>query len=273
MLINKLTSLYNDFGFDSNCDDINYILNLPHGFVVKVTHDIHADNPFEAWDCMTPMCWTGLTNRKVQGETDLLNPLKWFTVDQVSRHHKAICDIIEYDLREHNKEAFAYKAGGHTSLSDARYEVFCEFIDNEVIDMSFCDWQYRQDWFVKCVKLFKLIRIHATMIQRHGYSQGDTILTLFVDTPDYLEQTGMKPSKSNHDYNADLFAQWAWGDTYMYDIKNEEGVIVDSCSGYYGEDVLLEDIHRGACVVLDKYLNDEAERIALSRPDMVLHGS
>lgn len=210
------------------------------GLTARLIYDLDAPNSFEEWDAMTPCAWHAAN--KVKGTEELLRPLDWYSSAQISRHHKKICKLIGYELREHEadvKELHSHQA----HKGDTRKEAFDSFIEaTQWHGLSYSDLT---NWLGTCAQLFNLIGIDATTHRRAGCSQGDCVTALLVNTPEHVEDTGMaktyahKHHERHHSNAMDLLAAWLWGDVYIIAVEDAKGETLELRGGYYGDEHAL----------------------------------
>lgn len=205
---------------------------------VKIDNDPDAESPWESWDCMTPLAWLSLTGGGVtawDSGDGILTPLDTVPPAWASRHWRALCDILRLDPQDHDSDA-RENADYHGGLSDSRLALFQERLQ----EMESFYWGPCSDHFDALAAIWKLRGVPALTFQRNGYSQGDSVLGLLVETPEHAARCGYDPKKPGHDVGAglegaaNLFGAWAFGDIYGFTIENSHGEHVDSCWGFYG---------------------------------------
>jgi len=209
-------------------------------FQVTIHHHEGPENPWENWDCMTPMLTYSESTQTYDSGDGIEDFFSLVTPAWVSRNWRKIAAILEIDEAVADQEMRDY--GG--SLSDSRYDYF-ETALSEKAPSSRC-WGTACDYFDVLEALYDLAGIPALSTQRNGYSQGDCVRILLVATPAHAKRCGWAP---DYDPNpglktdADLYGAWAWGDVYGYSIDDAKtGEQVDSCFGFYGTDDVVAEV-------------------------------
>ena len=194
-------------------------------FRVTIHHHESPENPWENWDCMTPMLtYSESTQTYDSGDgiedffDQVPNSSRW-----VSRNWRKIAAILEIDEATADQGAREYVENYGGSLSDSRYDYFREAL-SEKAPHSRC-WGTACDYFDMLEALYDLAGIPALSTQRNGYSQGDCVRILLVATPAPAKRCGWAP---DYDPNpglktdSDLYGACAWGDVYGYSIDDAQ---------------------------------------------------
>jgi hypothetical protein len=205
---------------------------------IKIWHDSIAENPWEAWDCMMSLMVNGgrnFTSKDYSEGTIMEEILAKATKGRVLRHQLKIANILEIDLNWYY-------------TSDEKYDELYSEIRNCNLDQT-----------SELLDLFKIPNLKYTS---RGYSQGDAVEVLLVQTQNWKTDTGRKFSKKVEEEEFEsakkLYNAWAWGDTYGFNIEEkkkftktytdgtveegEEWVELDSCGGFYGNDFMTNSM-------------------------------
>lgn len=203
---------------------------------IKIFKTAYAECPWEDWDGMIPLMTEENKNYSGKDYSDggILRVIKEkATPGRVLRHQEKIAEILEIDL-------FWYRVKEYTKN---------EKINEILSEISRANF----DEISKLLDLFKIPNIKHTS---RGYSQGDAIEVLIVQTQDWKTYTDRKFSKKveqeEFEHAKKLYDAWAWGDVYGFAIEEkkkftktyedgtteegEEWEEIDSCSGFYGDD-------------------------------------
>lgn len=210
------------------------------GIDIKIFFDTDAINPFEDWDCCSPLMMQSgnrfSNNTTDYSKGDINRHLKSVLTDgQIIRHQKAIAEIFEiYDLDNEDKE---------TKIDIIRDEIYsCEDFDKLE---SFCI----------------LAKVPHLKTSSRGYSQGDYAKLFFCETPQFLEITGCETlTVESMKADAETFGAWAWGDVYGYTIEDSEENDIGSCWGFYGDDNNKSGLLEHAQSDIDSYLKQKSKK-------------
>ena len=229
-------------GLTINPNDIEH--DTPHAIGparLTIAQDLDARNPWDEWDCQTPLVWGSLDsyrfdiNRHDSGD-DILDPFDGVPAPWASRHWRALCAILELEPARHDMKARESVRDYGGGLGDARLELFREALD----DMAPMGWGTAVDYFNALAAIWELRGVPALAFQRNGYCQGDSVLGLLVATPAHAARCGFNLKNPGHDIraslesDADLFGAWAFGDVFGFILEDSDGEPLDSCWGFYG---------------------------------------
>ena len=204
----------------------------------------NAECPFESWDFEPDLMYeSGGWNRIVTdfSKGNIVEFIKQFPSNgQIIKHQKQLCEILDID---------------HDYLCER------ELTKDEKSDEI--RWEITTSCSIKqLTELCELFKIQHSNFTSTGYSQGDWANVLIVLTDDFYEKTGCDRRNASKilEGTEKLFDAWAWGDVYGFivekavemvkltredfnagkfeDVEDElEWEGVDSCWGFYGEDV------------------------------------
>lgn len=193
-------------------------------FQVTIHHDLSPENPWENWDCMTPMLTYSESTQTYDSGDGIEDFFSFVTPAWVSRNWRKIAAILDMNETTADQDMRDY-AVDYISLSDARFDYF-ETALSEMAPSSRC-WGTACDYFDNLEALYDLAGIPALCAQRND------VRILLVATPAHAKRRG--GDKNDFEADADLYGAWAWGDVYGYSINDTKtGEVVDSCWGYYG---------------------------------------
>lgn len=234
------------------------------GHTIEIIPDYDAENPWENWDCQTPlMRFSGDRHAILQTHDsgdDIAGFFNHVSAHWVSRNWRKLCEILNLDQESHDMEAREY-SDYYGGLSESRIEIFAEVLSDIA---NFGGWTGAIDYFDALEALYNLIGIPALSTQRNGYSQGDCVLILLVATPEHAKRCGFTLENPGHDIeksleaDADLFGDWVFGNVYGYAIPTIRAE--PSCFGFYGDyyyaygDQSEPDILQEAKAVIDCHI-------------------
>ena len=228
---------------------------LMHGnYRVRAVRDNHAENPFESDEGHWPICVrlpdsgrrTEFTDYAEQMSGDIRNPLARFTDAQLVFNQVHIAKALGFDNVERALSAYF----SDNDLTPAKWVTDAGVL-REGFDQNWDNDISESELFDACVKLYKLIDIHAYTKQVTGYCQGDWAEVLVVAPPEVVERFGIVTPITDEvlEGTGDVYGWWAWGDVYGYVIEQRapdtpddadedeiEWIEIDSCWGYYGPD-------------------------------------
>lgn len=203
------------------------------GHTIEIILDEDAENPFENWDCESPLAVSyerDITSyAKQYGD---VNEVPTLTREQIKANLPAILSML--GLSTVWAARTRYPSSYHPSdivccLNDAIAELVA--------------YQYNDDRLEMLCELYNMAGIPAICKASRGYCQGDYALVLAVATPEFQKACGNAADYdwfSNLESAVKLWGYWAWGTVYGYRIRSTE----DSCWGYYGypeDSGLLDD--------------------------------
>lgn len=233
------------------------------GYDIHVSRDDYAECPWEAWDCEPPLlashydlgrssvrryaCAGDADGLLVSGvpDSDVL------TDDVIRKHWQDVLEIgrqadpgrfgfVSYDDTIDGLKTL-HADQGQACLVDSLREYLEEALEESAVG----------DRFDHLAEVWSWCGVVALSTSTCGYCQGDYSELLIVAMPEFLARTGAVIDKPEDlKGSKDLFAAWAWGDVYAYNVTqpcprcgNNEDVGL-SCGGFYGDPEksgLLED--------------------------------
>jgi hypothetical protein len=207
-------------------------------FTVRLFHDYGPENPWESWDCQTPVMYAGgrdslTVHDSGDGIADFFGRVSpaW-----VSRHWRKVCDLLDVSPVAHDEDAREAVAAYGGGLSDARRDWFAEYMEGTTPGYGVSTSRYLE----MLAELYTLAGVPVLSTTVRGYSQGDWLDVLLVATPEHAARCGYDYKRPGFDVakslesDAELLRAWAFGDVYGYAVKGPDGETVDSCSGFYG---------------------------------------
>ena len=200
--------------------------------VVRVHRDEYPQNPFADWDCEPPIIVAYAERRGMHlcsyGESDELPHLDRPTV---LKHWREM-------LRE---MTYTATFGGLRELVRDQYRYYDGRVDRNIAG-AFAE-HYAESCASDKLKLLETVYgwlgIPCYFGVTTGYSQGDYAEVLAVATPEWQTKVGAPDdSLVEQCRNAvKLYGYWAWGDVWGYTIETRGGEHIDSCWGFYGDDL------------------------------------
>lgn len=195
--------------------------------IIKVVQDPCPENPFEDWDCCYPLISeSGRSNTNDYSGGDIDRYLEsYLSTEQVEEDMDRLLTMMgetreDFDLDYPLADDEYTEEERIDRLSDMLTDFIREDIKNKVI---FC-----VEFGIKYYKKTST-----------GYSQSDWADVFTCWTPEFGEICGIEYKDVTVEAlegNFELFTQWAWGDVYFYLVEDEDGDVLDSCSGFYGTD-------------------------------------
>jgi len=214
------------------------------GLVVTIGHDADSENPWDCWDCMTPLVWTS-GNRKGRFEVadsgdGILTPLDDVSPAWTSRHWRALCKVFDIDSNEFDSDSREWSRDYGDSLGQSRLDLLRKHLSRLEFESV-----ASIDYFDVIASIWNLRGASTLVFQRNGYSQGDSIWGILAVTPEHVKRCGSNVDTLTRGLksDADLLAQWAFGDVYWFDISDTAGNSLDSCGGFYGLGSVVEVIN------------------------------
>ena len=205
------------------------------GISINIHLDTDPRNPYEEWDGNMPLMYSSGRRSEVTDYTkgDISEFLKNFPSDnQIIRHQSYLAELFEdIDLEYMTEWTKSEKAG------EIRYYIG-NCTDFDVLE-SYCN-------------LFKIPCLNTCS---RGYSQGDYADLFFCYTDKSATETGLKKKDYINQFEGakKLWAAWAWGDVYGYNIPE----IGESCWGYYGDDHKESGLIEGAEDQINWYIENK----------------
>lgn len=232
------------------------------GLTIRAIRDDCAENPFENWDFMTPCLWTSGDSLQEDSAGDIESPLDLIPSDKLKPLWNQLCAALDIDAAESDRHCKADKASYGGRLADYRRDCLTEVL-NDKRPGGFRSWKDSLEYLEALCGLWTLAGFPANTYQRNGYSQGDSIYALFVSTPAFLRDSGLTKRKAaalGNESEADLLAAYCFGDVYGYAIETESGETLDSCFGFYGDDMDKSGLSGAALDMVRHYIGGAAAR-------------
>lgn len=245
-------------------------------YALFAENDMHAVDPYE-WDFEPPMMrfsgkghYESIQRERKFDASDIIKLLEPKHCDTREKREKLL-EIWDYrynfiplsgpmtGMEKDKYEAFlnqAYRQALRDCLDYKRLprsiaDTFCEYIKDQDFDEPYHSWSDAENFFDRLESLCEIVGIACINEQTNGYSQGDSYRVFMAATPEWLKETGLEGGL--HDNlvaslmsSFKLWSAWCWGDCYAYVIKpievdedggTEYGDSVESCCGYYGNDL------------------------------------
>lgn len=213
--------------------------------LLTIEADDSPDMPWQSWDGLAPLAWYGLGHGRwegphleAEGPDSILAPLDGVSATWAARHRAAIWGALEMTRTawESLEEEIARDAReDRAPRGQVRLDRMAERLE-EMAQGS------KSDYLDAVAALWRLRGVSALAFQRNGYSQGDSVLGLLVQTPAFLKRVGLESPdrrtpeeiKADLEAEADLLGAWAFGDVFRYVLETPDGAHLDSCWGFYG---------------------------------------
>lgn len=198
-------------------------------YAVQILRDEYPTNPFEDWDGHAPM--VALLGRdglaRYDGGSDIRDPLHDASESWVSRHWRALCDIMGLDKEAFDSECREAQKDWHGKMPDIRKDILRESLS----DMR------ESDRLDSCAAIWNLMGSPSLCSDVQGYCQSHWSRLLIVWTPEFIQTMGVDPRKQDAHKDmqgqANLYECWAYGDVYGYCIEDQETGESESCWGFY----------------------------------------
>lgn len=235
------------------------------GYTVTIEQDGCPENPFEAWDCATPLL-TYYGGR--HGDFKSYNGPKSIS---------EIIGLIPWSFAEHEQAYPGTLFDGTRTISPApspfergrrvqtiknflgvsmkefaeakRYEYFVPGSVRDCIAYALTEqlgkvptnWSDAKQWFETAESLLKEAGIPCLYQESRGHCQGECTLCLVLLTDEWFKKTGARRDNAKEicQSTINLYSAWAWGDVYgVSEITDPDGNELDdgSCWGFYGSD-------------------------------------
>lgn len=197
------------------------------GYKIEVYQDDSPENPFQAWDCLPPIYVNGCGYKKGYELEDTFEHT--LSREEIKEHKDKLLEIVESNsllsfIREYSNTM-------STDYSDG-----VEWFNDSLIE--YLNYLSTTDRLYKLKLLYNLVGIPAKFETVHGYSQSSWAEVLVVLTPEYTEKCGIpKDPQKTLKSVIQLYSFWAFGDVYGYQISLEGEENIDSCWGFYGDDI------------------------------------
>lgn len=192
---------------------------------IRVERDEYAPNPWKDWDGNPPIMV--ISNGAVD-RYGLSKYLPTLTRAQVKNNLADIVALLEQPNLLRGLSDWA-------CYSRCQYSDATEYV-NDILQMRVdgaCESE-KTEIIAACYGFAGIVALTSCA---SGSMQGHVIDMVIVATPEWLAETGATIEKPEDlQSNADLYAAWAFGETYGYVIENAHGEELAACYGYYGED-------------------------------------
>lgn len=218
-----------------------------NGYEIEIWQDENPENPFEDWESEPPLAVLWPRNygyKGLYGHRDLkeyatqygnVSEAPTLTHKQIKANLSEIMDMLEVE--------------SVMSFRDSSYRPDIVSIINDRLSeyVSGLDGSGQLDALCSLYQMAGMIALCRSI---HGYSQGDYADVLCVLTPDFLATTGAPKTKDAAKEAIDLFKYWAFGDVYSYLVKDENGEVIESCGGFFGDwDAPFGAIHEAQAAI------------------------
>lgn len=232
-------------------ETINY-----EGFNINIHRDTFAGNPWNEWDGLPPIlvCF----GRDGEYKSNDFPDIPVFTRQQIKENLPDIlritgCNSLFQLCREWKDFHNWY------SVEDTVNDLLFELVDGE-LNIS--------DRLALMEKVFTMAGVTVLYTIKSDYGQSDESDILIVATPEWQKCAGNNQItiEALEEY-AELYAAWAYGDVYGYEINDSDGKELESTWGFYGSDHEESGLLKCARnyidyarrkfwpVIADKYLN------------------
>lgn len=192
------------------------------GYKIRAVQDTDASNPFTDWDCEPPILVH--TDRSIT-EYGLDHAAPALTRDEIKANAGEVAQFLgAATLLRAVRDYIAPRADAVDLVNEAITAKVEDAGKTDSLDLIGEVWGWKGAAWVS--------------VSRHGYSQSCWAEILVVATPEWCAKIGCTepPSQKSLEATADLYAAWAYGDTFGYVIEDPEGEEIDSCWGFYGSD-------------------------------------
>lgn len=221
------------------------------GHTIKIFYDDNPENPWEAWEGNMPLIYISGRNEKDYSDGNIDRYiLSQLTTNKVIRHQGKLLAILNIEKADFNLN---YPSVDYSKQerADEIENLLSDEIENIEVKKALC----------------QLLKIPYLNTSRSGYSQGDYADIFICPTAEFFKETGYTLKHFTEEamaQAADLWAAWAYGDVYGYQIEDESGEQLDSCWGYYGDDHRKNGLLDEAEDQIDYYIR-EANKTRLNK--------
>jgi hypothetical protein len=205
----------------------------PNGarYRIQFHHDDYRENPWEQWDCMTPLAvksfgYGGRSDVTEYGGFDILDPIAYMTDRQVTECRAAIANAIGAvgngwtDAESFDAYVKEEARDSGYPVADVRRDILSETVDD-------C-----KDFDVLAA-LWCIAGVPALSTSSQGYSQGDYHELLLVAHPDAVKAWGFKSLRAyiaknggnvesaaqSLESDCDTWGAYAWGGVIGYTVE------------------------------------------------------
>lgn len=227
-----------------------------HGCTVSISYDEGPANPWEDWDGLPPIMVFSESLTEY-GEWPSLAELvnkKW---------HKLKNSVVVDGYTLHTAQK-VYARDYQCGMNEAREQVINDDLPDEP-----SGWGDAERYFTLYAQALTANGIPCLHTQRNGCSQGRSVQLLLM-----LDDDTKPKKKADHEKalesNADLYAAWAFGDVYCYDVTDQNDDHVDGCSGFYGDGGLEQAKADAESAAQAHSESEQARRVKLPNDPVVI---
>lgn len=241
------------------------------GLEIRALPDRNAENPWEAWDGEPPLVARDSGFMQTHGARygDPLNPFADLPDSWFSRNWRAIAKAFDVPESDFDSECRGYMNKGD-SLTLWRRDVAESMLSDARPGR---DGYGFNDAAQIAARLWAIRGVEAISTTVTGYVQGDWAHLLIVATPAWVKATGApakgKECRDQLQASARLYASWAYGDVYGFEIVDSDGDALESVWGYYGSDHAESGLEETARGMADSILSDAADRRAARLGELI----
>lgn len=237
-----------------------------NGFIVRAVHDDSPENPWDACDGQPPLIV--YSDRSLDEKGDVPNPLADMTDSFIARNWRALCKIFDQspDAAQERKSDYAYER-----IADAKRDLLDEWLD-EIKPSRYSG--HAGDYMVALGELCELRGWPSLSTSSHGYCQSDYAELLLIFSPAYAKEIGAAwprsakakaEARKSLEADAKLWGAWARGNVYGFVIESADGTelpgdCLDSCFGFYGDDMAESGLAEAAAESLSYIRKERRER-------------
>lgn len=223
-------------------------------YTINVMHDETPLNPWADCDGEPPLLVYmpdyGMGSVEELGGHGIDSAGPFLTDDVVRKHWREIFEYVgSGPVNFGGLRAFAREESpGYGGLIDALRECMSEWIANTS----------GRDKIDAIEAMYRWAGIPTYSRTVRGYVQGDWAYVLAVATPEWSETTGAPGETHENQLKGavDLYEAWAFGNVYGYSVLSPDGNEVDSCWGFFSEDLEASGLLAAARETVD----DDAPR-------------
>jgi len=214
---------------DDTTDAIDAFIERMEQPIVKVARDEDPENPFTAWDCEPPIIVAypdhGRLHMRSYGVPDELPHLDRMAV---LKHWREMIQGLGY----------APTFGGLRHLARDRFDTPLDRCIAYALAAHYDDLA-ESDKLSMLADAYRWLGIPCHLGSTTGYVQGDYAEVLVVATPEWQQRVGAPDDSlvAQCEGAVKLYGYWAWGDVWGYTIETQSGEYIESCWGFYGDDL------------------------------------
>lgn len=190
------------------------------GYDINIYPDNDACNPWEEYDTQPPMIVIHSRDHIIKyGNVDF-DYLPGLTRAEIKANIKAITHEFENTyLLAGVRDYMHLSNDGIEAVNTALHDWYTDLNNGDKLEMQ--------------ARIYKIKGVDCLCASIHGSCQSDYGEVLIVASPEYLKEIGVaKISDRQLESERTLYENWAFGNTYGYEIEDFK----DSCWGFYGED-------------------------------------